>query len=359
MTTSGDERKLRLIINCVYLALIAAIVFFAVKYVLGWIMPLLIGFVLAAVVQPAARYCHKKNGANIKACSVAAVLLIVALIALLAVLGTSKAFIALYAWAKQLPAEAENLTKALDLLALRLAPFFHSIESFTGIKTDPSLSGISSLLLKISQIPEGAASLLHSAVSSLPSLLLGIIVAVVAACFIAADYPRVTGFLLRCLPKRYRDAACELKNFFFTTVLKLLRAYLTLMLITFCELLVGLVLLRVKSPVEVAAVIAVVDIMPVLGTGTVMIPWALIELVMGRIYLGVGLALVYTVISVVRNILEPKIVGYHIGLHPLVTLTAMVVGLRALGVVGMIAFPIGAILAKHLYDSGIIKLWRD
>jgi sporulation integral membrane protein YtvI len=358
-TTSGDERKLKFIINCVYFALIVAIGYVTVKYFLGWVMPILIGFVLAAIVQPAARFCHKRNGANIKACSIAGVLLLVATLSVLTVLVTSRLACELYVFTKQFPAVTDSLTQTLNQLSLRLKPFFNSVQSFTRIKIDTSLSGISSLLLKFSQFPQGAAAFLHSTVSSLPSFLLSIIVAVVAACFIAADYPRVTGFLLRCLPKRHRDTACDIKNFFFTTVAQLIRAYLTLMFITFCELFVGLAFLRIKNPVTLAAIIAVVDILPVLGTGTVMIPWALIEFAVGNVSLGAGLALVYAIITVVRNILEPKIVGHRIGLHPLITLTAMVVGLKSLGIVGMITFPIGAIILKHLHESGIIKLWRD
>jgi predicted PurR-regulated permease PerM len=131
------------------------------------------------------------------------------------------------------------------------------------------------------------------------------------------------------------------------------------MFITFCELCLGLTLLHVPHAIIISAVIALVDIMPVLGTGTVMVPWAIMEFIMGRGYSGLGLALIYAIITVVRNILEPKIVGHHIGLHPLVTLAAIVIGLKALGFAGMIFFPITIIILKHMRESGIVKLWKD
>jgi sporulation integral membrane protein YtvI len=358
-TDSEDSRKKRFILNCAYYAVILIIGYLIVKYLLGWIMPFLIGFILAAAVQPAARFCHKKNGANVKACSVAGVLLLVALLLLLMVFGTAKLVRDLYAAANQLPAVIDSLMRALDRISLKLSPFLFNVQSNTGIKIDTSLSGISNQLLKLSQLPEGAVNLLQSAASSLPSFFLNIVVSVVAACFIAADYSHVTGFLLRLLPQRHRETARGIKDFFFTTVVKLIRAYLTLMFITFCELLVGLALLHIKNPAVIAAAIAIVDILPVLGTGTVMIPWAFTEFIMGNAYLGVSLLLLYAVITVVRNILEPKIVGNHIGLHPLVTLTAIIVGLKALGVAGMIIFPISIIIIKRLYENGVIKLWRD
>jgi sporulation integral membrane protein YtvI len=357
--TASDDRKLRFIIDCIYLALLAAIVFVAVKYLLGWIMPFLVGFALAAAVQPAVRFCHRKNGVNIKACSVAGVLLLVLVLVLLTVFGVSKLAVALYAAAKRLPVLTDSLMQALSLISQRLSPIFDDIQSCTGIKVDMSLSGISGKLLKISQLSQNTAVFLHGAVSSLPSFLLDIIVTAVAACFIAADYPRVTGFLLRCLPSRHRETAREIKKFFLTTVMRLIRAYLTLMFITFCELLAGLALLRIPNPAAAAAAIAVVDILPVLGTGTVMVPWALVEFLLGRTSFGACLVLLYAVITVVRNILEPKIVGHHIGLHPLVTLAAIVVGFKVLGVAGMIVFPIAIIIIKHLHENGVIKLWKD
>lgn len=358
MTTSSD-RKLKFLINCAFFALVLVIGYVTVKYLLGWVMPFVIGFVLAAVVQPVARFLHKKNGANVKVCSVAGVLILVALITLITVFAASRLAFWLYATSIQIPAIVDNLTQTLGQLSMWLSPFLQNVQSCTGIKVDTSLSGISSQLLKISELPKYAAAFLHSAVLSLPSLFLDMTVAVVAACFIAGDYSHVVGFLLRLLPKRNRETARDVKKFFFTTVLRLIRAYLTLMLITFCELFVGLTLLRIPNSALVAAVISIVDILPVLGIGTVMIPWTLIEFLMGRAYLGVGLALIYVIITVVRSIIEPKIVGHHIGLHPLVTLTAMIVGLKSLGVAGMIIFPISIIILKHLNENGVIKLWRD
>lgn len=358
-TTGSDTKKLSFILNCAYIALIAAIGYLAIKYLLGWVMPLLIGFVLAAAVQSPVRYFHEKYGMNAKAASIAGVLIIVAAAGLLTALGASHFLKWLYASAGQLPGTVDSMMSGLNALSARLSPFFKGFSAVTGLSADTSLSGISSQLIKLSQLPAAGADLIHSAVSSLPSLLLGIVVSVVSACFIAADYAHVTGFLMRCLPRKHRGTVREIRGFFLTTVLKLARAYLTLMLITFCELAVGLALLRVSHPVAIAAVIAVVDLMPVLGTGTVLIPWMFIEFVMGNVYLGAGLALVYAVVTVVRNILEPKIVGHHIGLHPLVTLTAILLGLKALGVAGMVVFPIAVIIIKRLHDSGTIKLWRD
>lgn len=321
-------------------------------------MPFIVGFILAAAVQRPARYLHEKKHANMKACSVVGVLLLTALLLVLMGCGLFKLFRWTSDGAKRLPAIIDSLTGLLRSISVNISPFMERLQKSTGMKFDTSLSGISQQLLRLSQLPDWVAGVLHDFVSSLPVLIFDLIIAIVSGCFIAADYQRVKETLFRCLPERYRETARELKNFFVNTVTKLVRAYLKLMVITFFQLLVGLMLLGIPNALVISAVIALVDFMPVLGTGTVMIPWAVIELLAGKIYLGVGIAIVYAIIAVVRNIIEPRIVGNHIGLHPLVTLLAMVIGLKTLGFAGMVFFPIGILILKHLYDSGIIKLWR-
>lgn len=359
MTVRKEEKKLRFLINIAYFAVIAAIAFFFIKYALGLIMPFVLGFLFAALVQPAARRLNKRTGLNSRACGIVSVLFVFAVIAFICFIFAARIADGLTGFTKIIPELAVQLSMGLTALSSRLSVLLKRMPSLKALNIDTSLGSISMQILKITSLSDGTGNFIKSVVTSMPSMLLNIIITVVSACFISADYPKVTGFLIRQLPARYRKTAVGLKAFFLNTVAKLIRAYLTLMFITFCELSAGLLLLRIPHAVAVAALIAVVDILPVLGTGTVMIPWAVIELIMGNFYKALGLALVYAVITVVRNILEPKIVGNHLGLHPLVTLAALVIGLKSMGFAGMILFPIIIILLKHLRDSGIVKLWND
>jgi sporulation integral membrane protein YtvI len=319
-------------------------------------MPFIIGFLLAAIVQPLSRRVSAKTRLDVKICAVSGVLLLIVLIGLL-FFGISylivNRFDLITSFAFSL---ADSLKFALNSVSEQAAPFFNQIKNSTGIQFDGSISGFSNKLLEITKIPDLLMKFIQSAFSGIAPLFLNTVVTIVAGCFIAADYKIVTAFILRLLPKRYRTIVGEIKNFFFKTVLKIIRAYALLMLITFCELSLGLFLIRVNNPVGVAAIIAIIDIMPVLGTGTVMIPWAIIELLLGNTMLGICLFILYAVITVVRNILEPKIVGSHIGLHPIITLTALIVGLKAFGIIGMIAFPITILIIKELYLRKVIKI---
>ncbi len=124
------------------------------------------------------------------------------------------------------------------------------------------------------------------------------------------------------------------------------------------ELALGLTIIGVPYSVLVALCIAIFDILPVLGTGGIMIPWAVITFVLGDYGMAIKLLMVYVIITVVRNILEPKIVGGQLGLHPIVTLASMFAGVQLLGVVGLFGFPILLSLLRYLNDTGTIHIFR-
>ena len=142
------------------------------------------------------------------------------------------------------------------------------------------------------------------------------------------------------------------------TLFVCIRSYALIMSITFVELALGLTLIGVEHSLLIACLIAVFDILPVLGTGGIMIPWTIITAITGDHKLALGLLIVYLAITVIRNIIEPKIVGSQIGLHPVVTLVSMFVGAQLFGVLGLFGFPIGLSLLRHLNDTGTVRLFR-
>ena len=119
------------------------------------------------------------------------------------------------------------------------------------------------------------------------------------------------------------------------------------------------ILLRVDLALLLAAAIALVDALPIFGTGTVLIPWAVLELLAGNLRLALGLLALYLVVWLVRSLLEPRLLGARAGLPPLPALMAMYVGFRAFGVAGMVLAPLVLLLLKELHDAGFLRLWRD
>ena len=118
------------------------------------------------------------------------------------------------------------------------------------------------------------------------------------------------------------------------------RAQLIMMGIMFCYLVVSFSVIGIKSPFFIAFITALVDAIPILGTGTVLIPWAIFQLITGEYVMAVGLFVIYILAIVIRQFTEPRVVSAQIGLHPLITITAMYAGLKAIGVFGMILGPV-------------------
>ena len=110
----------------------------------------------------------------------------------------------------------------------------------------------------------------------------------------------------------------------------------------------GFLILRVNYATTLALIIALLDMLPVIGTGTVLIPWGIGAIVTGRVGMGIGILVMFGIITVVREVIEPKIVGSSIGMHPLLTLVAMYTGYKLLGLWGILIFPPALDLAKTL-----------
>ena len=141
------------------------------------------------------------------------------------------------------------------------------------------------------------------------------------------------------------------------TLFVCIRSYALIMFITFVELSIGLSVIRVERAMLVALLIAIFDILPVLGTGGIMIPWAILTALGGNVPRALALLVVYVIITIIRNIIEPRIVGKQIGLHPVLTLMSMFVGTHLFGVVGLFGLPILLSLLRYLNDNGTISLF--
>ena len=130
------------------------------------------------------------------------------------------------------------------------------------------------------------------------------------------------------------------------------------MTLTFIDISVGLTILGVDNALAIALVIAVFDVLPVLGTGGIMIPWFLFCFMNAQPKLGVGLLILYLIITIIRNIIEPKVVGKQIGLHPLLMLLCMYLGVKLFGFLGLFIMPFLILILQNLNDTGLIKLYR-
>ena len=197
------------------------------------------------------------------------------------------------------------------------------------------------------ELPRFAAKM----IAAMPSVLLFIAVTVIAGFYFCVDRRGIENGLLALLPASVRAKTPAWRQRIKQISFRYLKAYLVLLLLTFAQLFLGLCILRVEYAFLLAALIALVDILPVFGVGTVLVPWAAVELLRRQFKLGIGLLILYGVVSLVHQITEPKLVGKSLGLHPLLTLAAGYVGFRLFSVGGMVLAPLAALLLKGIFAA--------
>ncbi len=214
-----------------------------------------------------------------------------------------------------------------------------------------------SLSSSLSGFSSAALSQAASIAKRIPFWLTTVAFSILCSVFISLDYSNVTCFLLRQFPKHWRPLLFKIKDFLCNTLLKMAKAYLILLLITFVQLLLGFYLLGIEKPFLFALILSLLDLLPFIGTGLVLLPLGIYYILSGQAALGSGLLILYGILTIVRNIMEPKLVGSSIGLNPICTLVAMYAGLKLWGFIGLLAAPILILLLCFLQEEGYIKLF--
>ncbi len=196
------------------------------------------------------------------------------------------------------------------------------------------------------EIPAGIMRLL----SALPSVLLFSLVTLISCFYFAVEYDAVIVCLSGVLPAAWRQKLPDIKERAGGLVGRYFRAYFLIFLLTFAELFLGFVLLRTEYAFLLALLVALLDILPVLGVGTFLIPFSLIAFITGNPFRGIGLLVLYVIITVVRQIVEPHLVGKCLGLHPILMLVAFYAGVKLFGFPGLFVGPLLAVALKLFFD---------
>ena len=188
-------------------------------------------------------------------------------------------------------------------------------------------------------------------VGAVPKAFLFIIITVVASVFFALDLGNINDSVRRIIPERAYTVLVRFKERFFSLGVKYIRSYLTLMLITFCIMLVGLALLGSRYALLLAIVISLLDFLPIIGVGTVLVPWSVISLVLGDTKMGLGILALLVFHELVRQVAEPKILGKNLGVHPLVTLILLYVGYAVFGFLGLLLVPVFTVILDICFNK--------
>ncbi len=353
-----ENRHLRFLLVLLYIILGVLGAYIIFKYILKWLLPFVIAFIIAALLKRPVTFLTKKLRLSRGIVSLFMVIFVYGVVG--TGLGLFISFIIgqLRAFAADLPNYLSALPEVLNHLWADLIVLVQKLpEAVSG----PILNFIESLVSGVSTPSMSVGSVfgtVKTVAFSIPAIIIFTIAMIVSTFYLLKDFHSIVAFLAAQIPERVVESATRLKNHMITTLGRWCRAMGIIILITFTELTIGFLIIDLDYAVLVAALIALIDALPVFGTGTVLIPWAIYLLLTGEISRGLYIALLYGIVTVIRNVIEPRILGDHIGLNPLVMLICFYLGYVTLGLIGMFVLPIVLVCLDKLQEWGYIRLWR-
>lgn len=350
------EKQKAFIIHCIFGFILLVIVYAGIKYVFPLLMPFVIGIVIALSFRGSIDLLVKKTRINRTVISILVLIIFYFLLGLVISLIGAKFFRFISSLFNGLPALYKGtLQPALQIVTDNLSDRFPSIKVYL----DGFMNNIGqSIFTYISNISTKVVGMVTGLASQIPSLLIRVIFTIVSSFFFTIDYYKISNFIISQFKDEQRSIIINLKNNVIGSLSKFVRAYALIISITFLELSLGFWMLNIPTPFLLSGIVAIIDIMPILGTGAVLLPWSIISFSLGDTKTGIGMLFLYIFITVVRQILEPKVIGQQIGLHPLVTLILMFVGAQLMGVLGLLILPVIATILVKLNREGSIRIFR-
>lgn len=354
------QRKEQFILNSLFLLTLFLWAAAVIKFLLPATLPFWLGLAVAYFLKPLTLWLSRLLNFRRKNAAFSVLLSFYLLLGLLIWAAVNLLFLQGSLWLQELPLfYEENVQPFFHRCALNINGFLDDFSPRTArLLVERSEEIISSFSAALAAFSSAALSSATGIAKKIPFWLTTVAFSILCSVFISMDYGSVTGFLLKQFPKKFRPVILRCKKYLLDSLLQILKAYLILLFITFGQLAVGFFLLGIPQPLLWAALLAILDFLPFIGTGLVLLPWGMFQLLNGRAALGAGLLILYAILTVVHNLMEPRLVSSSIGLHPLVTLAAMYAGLRFWGVAGLLAAPVAALLLCHLQEEGILKIFQ-
>lgn len=357
---NGGDRGRRFIKTCLIIACVAAIVYVVFEFAIPLLLPFIIAFCAAAIIRPLIRFftntCKIPKIIN----ALFFTLLFYATVGVLAVLLGAQLFFAVRDWVIDLPSWFQNtLVPAITSLVDTINDGLDNINPEIAGILEQNWRDISGKLVGVlSDYATKVAEKTANIAISIPNALLMTVVTVISTFFMAKDSQLISKFIEKQFSGKALDIYHKVLESIRTVIFDYMKSYSLILVVTFLELWLGLTIVGIRNAVVLAVLIALFDIMPIVGSGMIMFPWAVVTLIQGPVTKGIGLLIVWAVVVVFRQYLEPRIIGMNIGLHPVVTLIGMITGLSLFGAAGLFGF-LGIIaILRALNEQGVISIYK-
>ncbi|MBW7477023.1 sporulation integral membrane protein YtvI [Paenibacillus oenotherae] len=336
----------------------------AVIYITPFVYPFVLGWLLAYMLNPVVNLMQRKlKLPRWLGVTISLLLFVIAMLTIVSALVTrivveiihlSKSLESTVAWWKN---EFDRIVALPEIQSIiqKISTFYQENPNYQET-INTRISDTANLLAQtssdiISYFVNGIVSI----ISSLPNVATIMIVVILAAFFISKDWYRHLVKMQSWFPGSVRKTTSAVWNDLQKALFGYLRAQLIMISITAVVVIIGLLILDVDYAITIGLLIGLIDLLPYLGVGAAMVPWIAYTFIYGDISLGIGLSVLYAVILVARQILEPKVLASSVGLDPLPTLIAMFVGLKLFGVLGLIIGPVSLVILDAFNRANVFK----
>ncbi len=358
-----QHKTLRIILGTVITVLIIAGLILALPWIWGAVlyliklfMPFILAFVFALAVNPLARYLEK----HLKIPRTASALIVIIL--LIGGLGT------LISWAVykvvnelremyfQIPEIYADALSWIELLKDRLSGIYEMLPGniqLSMTQLSDNLSAAAADFINTYSLPVVLSA--GNIATSLPSMLISVIVFLLSSFFMISDFDRVQAFVKKPLSHHTKERISLLSSQLKKYLGGYVKAQVIIMTVVFFVLFIGLSILDVNFALLIALGIAIFDALPFFGSGAVLWPWSIVSFIMGDFKMGIAAIVIYVIIIITRQLIEPKIVSKNIGMNPILTLMSMYLGFKVLSIGGMILGPIIMMLIVSLYKAEVFE----
>lgn len=332
------------------------VIYIFLNYVGGLFLPFIIGYILCIILYPLFkvlnnRYKIPKPISSILCISILILLVIIIGVGIVGqIVKEGKEFI------KDLPYYIQSIKNTFEELKDKIQSLIKILPDGLENTIIGFFENSSSILGEL--LGNGLKNTSIKVIRKVPNAFMITIISIISCYLMLIDKENIQRFIIRQLPKKYTGKFGIVKSGIGDAVFGYIRAQAIIMCLIATVCFLGLLLLDAPYALFIAVVIGIIDALPVFGSGFILWPWALYNIIIGNYGLSIGLIIIYVVVLLTRQFVEPKILGKQIGIHPLATLMSIYIGLQVFGIFGFIIGPIIMVIIKALQNENILPQWR-
>lgn len=345
----NKNKKIITNISIIFFVILFSYIFF--NYLFKYIAPFVIGWIISLIYNPIVDFLEKKFNIKRWLGTLITIVLIIGFLSSVVAFGFSKLFIEAELFINRLPLYIDNLKIMISEIANKFEEIvnnlpFGNIFDFNKLPID--FSNIITPIIKTG----GSGS--FNAVKAIPGFLMVVIMALISSYFFSKDKYEIKKFFKKHIPLSENNHWIIVKQNLLNSLGGYFKTQLILMCYTFIICTIGFLIIKSQYGLLLSVVTSIIDALPFFGSGFILWPAIAISLLSGEYYLAVGYTIIYIIINIMRQIMQPKILGTQIGIHPLIALISMYIGLKIVGILGMIIGPIIAVIIKAFFEASEI-----